>query len=313
MAEYCIFCEWGEAQEGNIWENELFISRYDTFPVSPGHALVIPRRHVISISDLNHEEWTLLERSIKDVIKVVENTNLKALYRGYIDNSTSDISKWFCRRALEHPRIGTKPDAYNHGINDGRAAGRTVDHLHWHIIPRFEGDMKDPRGGVRYVIPEMGNYKVHRFVGGTEDLFHLGIKALVRNRDGDILLLKVNRNKLKGYKGEPYWDIPGGRIHKNSTVEDTLKREIEEETGITSVTNFNKFDMVLSNNVRVPQEDGADVGLILAVYVCDIPEVSSIKISEEHTEYGWFSQKQASELLKIKYPIEFTTKIAKLP
>lgn len=47
-------------------------------------------------------------------------------------------------------------------MNDGKAAGRTVDHLHWHIIPRYDGDMIDPRGGVRYVIPEMGNYKTPR-------------------------------------------------------------------------------------------------------------------------------------------------------
>jgi diadenosine tetraphosphate (Ap4A) HIT family hydrolase len=63
---------------------------------------------------------------------------------------------------LAHPRINTRPDAYNHGFNDGKAAGRTIDHLHWHIIPRYEKDMSDPRGGVRFVIPEMGNYKISR-------------------------------------------------------------------------------------------------------------------------------------------------------
>lgn len=65
----------------------------------------------------------------------------------------------------------------------------------------------------------------------AEDSFHLGIKALIRNSDGKALLLKVNKEQLKGYSGEAYWDIAGGRIHKNSTVEETLRREVEEETG----------------------------------------------------------------------------------
>jgi diadenosine tetraphosphate (Ap4A) HIT family hydrolase len=61
-------------------------------------------------------------------------------------------------RALNLPYINKKPDAYNHGNNDGEAAGRTIHHLHWHIIPRFFGDVEDPRGGIRNIIPEVGNY-----------------------------------------------------------------------------------------------------------------------------------------------------------
>lgn len=162
MTEKCIFCEWGKSESGNIWGNELFISRFDSFPVSPGHALIIPRRHVVDIAGLNSEEWLLLQQSIKDVIDVVNNTDLKKTYQDLLKHPLSEISAWFCRKAIENPRINTIPDAYNHGINDGRAAGRTVDHLHLHIIPRFIGDMTDPRGGVRYVIPEMGNYKIPR-------------------------------------------------------------------------------------------------------------------------------------------------------
>jgi len=162
MTEKCIFCEWGTSEEGNIWSNKLFISRFDSFPASPGHALIIPRRHVVDIGNLNSDEWTLLQQSIKDVIEVIADTDLKKTYQEMLQNPLSDISAWFCQKAIDHPRINTKPDAYNHGVNDGRAAGRTVDHLHWHIIPRFTGDMADPRGGVRFVIPEMGNYKIPR-------------------------------------------------------------------------------------------------------------------------------------------------------
>jgi 8-oxo-dGTP diphosphatase len=145
-----------------------------------------------------------------------------------------------------------------------------------------------------------------------EDIFHLGIKALIRNRSGEILLLKINKEALKGYIGEAYWDIPGGRIHKNASVEQTLQREVEEETGLTGISHISKLDMVLSNSIRIPLKDGGDVGLILAIYICDVSNYETISISEEHTEYRWFSPADAAELLKIKYPAEFTDKIAKL-
>ena len=81
----------------------------------------------------------------------------------------------------------------------------------------------------------------------NEDLFQLGIKALIVNSEGHILLLKVNKEMLKGFSGDPYWDIPGGRIHRGSTIEETLKREVKEETGITNITNTTPLAMVLSN------------------------------------------------------------------
>ncbi len=163
MKEGCIFCKWStDGQSDNIWENEFFISRFDSFPVSPGHALIIPRRHVVDLSDLDVKEWRLLQQSIRDVIGVIVDTDLKQAYQRILNNPLSETSSWFCRNAMQHPRINTKPDAYNYGINDGLAAGRTVNHLHLHVIPRFEGDMDDPTGGVRYVIPKMGNYRITR-------------------------------------------------------------------------------------------------------------------------------------------------------
>ena len=87
---------------------------------------------------------------------------MQVVYADKLRSATSETMAWFCQRALSHHCLGTKPDGHNHGVNDGAAAGQTVDHLHWHIIPRYNGDMVDPRGGVRYVIPEMGNYKTHR-------------------------------------------------------------------------------------------------------------------------------------------------------
>jgi diadenosine tetraphosphate (Ap4A) HIT family hydrolase len=98
----------------------------DAFPISPGHTLIVSSRHVDSLFDLTTQERDLL-------LRLVENAKL-VLDREY------------------------QPDAYNIGINDGIAAGQTVPHLHIHLIPRFAGDVPDPRGGVRWVIPEKADY-----------------------------------------------------------------------------------------------------------------------------------------------------------
>jgi len=142
----------------------------------------------------------------------------------------------------------------------------------------------------------------------NEDIFHLGIKAIIRNPEGKILLLRVNLEKLTIKNKGAYWDIPGGRIHKGSTIEETLKREIQEETGILEVYSFNKLDMVLSN-IRIPQVDGS-FGLILGIYVCDVGNIDKIIISDEHTEYGWFNPQEVAGLLQVKYPPEFCEKIS---
>lgn len=146
----------------------------------------------------------------------------------------------------------------------------------------------------------------------NEDLFHLGIKAIIRNKSGEVLLLKVNVNELHNYTGTAYWDVPGGRIQKGETVEQALKREVKEETGINNIKNIKPLIMSLSNNFRIPTPNG-DVGLILSVYTCEFNgQIPKIKISEEHVEAKWFSPQETSELLKIKYPLELTSKIAQL-
>lgn len=140
-----------------------------------------------------------------------------------------------------------------------------------------------------------------------EDLFHLGIKALVRNESGDILLLKVNPAALKKAT-EPYWDLPGGRIQRNSTIEETLYREVEEEIGVRRISNIKPINMVLSK-IRIPLAD-SDVGLILGIYSCTIPGSSELKLSREHTEAKWFNAVEAAKLLSVKYPVEFTSQIS---
>jgi len=143
-----------------------------------------------------------------------------------------------------------------------------------------------------------------------EDIFHLGIKAIIKNSKGEILLLKTNIANLKGHKGKAYWDIPGGRIHKENMVEETLRREVKEETGISPIKSFKPFSMVLSN-IRIPIKNGS-VGLILSSYICEVGNIKNIKLSDEHIEHKWFKPKEAAKLLEFKYPKEFVEKIAEL-
>ena len=140
-----------------------------------------------------------------------------------------------------------------------------------------------------------------------EDAFHLGIKALIRNNEGNVLLLQVNPTVMSG---RDYWDLPGGRVQKGQTVEETLRREVEEETAINDLTDIHEVGMVLSN-IRIPV-DQADYGLILGVYSVTVPNEAQVTISEEHQAFKWFTPVQAAELLSVKYPAHFCKLIADL-
>lgn len=107
-------------------KSPLAIVIRDGFPISRGHTLVIPRRHVGSFFELTTEE----------------RYEMLAL----LDQAKADLDREF------------NPDGFNIGINDGAAAGQTVPHLHIHLIPRYKGDLEDPRGGVRWIIPEKADY-----------------------------------------------------------------------------------------------------------------------------------------------------------
>lgn len=124
MQAPCPFCELPSSRI--IAANEHAIVIRDGFPVSPGHTLVIARRHVSSFFDVSSEERCAL-------------LTLLDAARNILDNEC-------------------KPDGYNIGINDGMVAGQTVPHLHIHLIPRYVGDQIDPRGGVRWIFPEKAAY-----------------------------------------------------------------------------------------------------------------------------------------------------------
>jgi ATP adenylyltransferase len=119
----CIFCH---LDRPILAETRLSIGFLDSFPVSNGHALVVPRRHVVSLWEMTTEEYTdafNLVRQVKDVLQ-----------------------KKF------------EPQGFNVGVNCGEAAGQSVFHAHIHVIPRYTGDVPSSRGGVRNIIPGKGNY-----------------------------------------------------------------------------------------------------------------------------------------------------------
>ena len=109
-----------------ISENKYAAALRDTYPVSPGHTLVVPKRMVASVFELSPDEiracWDLLDAERKRL--------------------TDELN----------------PDGFNIGVNIGTAAGQTIWHAHFHLIPRFAGDHPEPRGGIRAVIPGKAVY-----------------------------------------------------------------------------------------------------------------------------------------------------------
>jgi diadenosine tetraphosphate (Ap4A) HIT family hydrolase len=127
-SDACPFCE--RMAKGEILIAAPYAAALaDAFPVSPGHALVVPRRHVPGYFELSEEERA-------DVWQLVSEVKAR------LDGERS-------------------PAGYNVGINVGEAAGQTVWHAHVHVIPRYAGDVKDPRGGVRWVIRTHAHYPKH--------------------------------------------------------------------------------------------------------------------------------------------------------
>lgn len=120
----CPFC--ALPPERIMHRTEHLVAIRDAFPVTPGHTLLIPRRHVVSLFSVTVLEWVELGQLLAEV--------RAALWGEF------------------------QPDGFNLGVNDGVAAGQTVMHLHVHLIPRYGGDQPDPRGGVRWIVPGKAKY-----------------------------------------------------------------------------------------------------------------------------------------------------------
>lgn len=122
----CIFCDNFIKNKERICENESCLAFYDEFPVSIGHVLIISKRHIKTFFDLTKVEQY-------DMINLLNK----------------------CKTIIDDLY---KPQGYNIGVNCGTAAGQSVMHVHMHLIPRYAGDVENPRGGVRGVIPNKKSY-----------------------------------------------------------------------------------------------------------------------------------------------------------
>ena len=125
MNKTCVFCEKVKASDV-LYENELAAAFRDGFPISKGHTLIIPKNHIQDYFELNKET----KESMNELVEIARNDLIEELNQ----------------------------DAFNFGLNSGPAAGQTVGHAHLHLIPRFEGDVEDPRGGIRWIISEKAKY-----------------------------------------------------------------------------------------------------------------------------------------------------------
>lgn len=139
----------------------------------------------------------------------------------------------------------------------------------------------------------------------TIDAFHIGVKALIFNAEGKVLLLERD-HPIK----QLYWDLPGGRLHKGESLMDTLVREVKEETGLEGISEFHPFTMVLTD-IRIPNYDDS-VGLIFSIFRCNLSIHFQPILSSEHINFGWFTPFEASQKLKVQYPIEFIENLARL-
>ena len=122
----CLFCN--SKVSGVAHENDLAFASYDTYPVSDQHCLIIPKRHVADYFELSNEELI----ACNDLIKIIKQEVLDK------DKSIK---------------------AFNIGTNAGKISGQSIMHCHIHLIPRREGDVDNPQGGVRSVIPKKQHYK----------------------------------------------------------------------------------------------------------------------------------------------------------
>lgn len=159
--QQCYFCKVASgAADPFVFENRSFVGIFDTHPVNPGHALLIPRRHVESIFELNDEERSDYFDALCGIRRVIETTQFADLYPSMMARKDLlDRPKDQIESVLALPFLDKKPDAYTIGNNDGREAGRSIDHLHVIVLPRFQGDVENPKGGIRNVIPGRAHYQ----------------------------------------------------------------------------------------------------------------------------------------------------------
>jgi len=141
-----------------------------------------------------------------------------------------------------------------------------------------------------------------------EDVFHLGVKALIQNKKSQILLLEKNPKKRSGFN-PPHWDLPGGRLKKGDRLDQALLREVKEEIGIKDLQIIKLIDSSISK-FRVHLRT-YDVGLILFTYLCSSNTPAQI-LDDEHQTMKWCNKNEAVKLLKLKFADSLIEQIKKL-
>ncbi len=204
----CIFCKIiaGDIPAQKIYEDQWTLAFLDITPANPGHVLVIPKRHYETILDVEDDDLMHLIKVVKRIGKIVQET--------------------------------TSAVGFNIGQNNGEAAGQSVFHAHWHVIPRHNKDEFGhwPRGSysegeIEVMAEELRTTLHDHFNGGMLDV--QGKRPLtctdgiVVNDEGKVLIAKRGVEPFKGL-----WGIPGGKVDYDETVEQALVREVKEETGL---------------------------------------------------------------------------------
>ena len=135
-------------------------------------------------------------------------------------------------------------------------------------------------------------------------LFQAGVKAVISDESAHVLLLKAASGHY-----DAHWDLPGGRIEDTQTAEEALRRELQEETGITEVSDI-RFNSSCISNHELRIEHLGRIGLVLMAYDVRVPSGTAITLSDEHTDYEWVPRLELAVRLKDKYPVDFCEALA---
>jgi len=169
-----------------IMENDYAFAIFDGFAISKGHALVIPKKQVATFFDLKTDAY----------------------------HQCFDLVKELTIFLTEEYQVSS----FNIGINNGVEAGQTIAHAHIHVIPRYKNDIKDPRGGVRNILPDKSGY-----LNKT-----IGVVAGVIEKNGQFFIARRSKEKHLG----GYWEYPGGKVEEGESDQVSLERELNEEFSI---------------------------------------------------------------------------------
>jgi diadenosine tetraphosphate (Ap4A) HIT family hydrolase len=192
----CIFCH--KPIEHILCENDLAKAFLDNFPVNEGHTLVVPKRHIATFFEATADELA----AMNDLIFTVK-AQLDEKY---------------------------KPDGYNIGVNVGEAGGQTVFHLHMHVIPRYQGDVENPRGGVRRVKKPVMAYPLEETVGGKayNKLVRDKIPEIIQSTGKTPVWRVADDEEMERYLREKLWEevrefSGSGKVEELADILDVIK------------------------------------------------------------------------------------------